>query len=569
MEDIARYDAIIVGAGIAGLSAARELEDHRVAVVSTSEPAESTASSWATGGIAAAVGDDDSPDLHARDTLEAGDGLCDPEAVEKLVRAAPEAVRELDEAGAGFDRTRGRFDLEREAAHSRSRIVHAGGDRSGRAVVEALTGTVDRGSRAGVELVRGEVVDLCRGGGRIQGVVYRDALGELRGLTAPVVVLATGGVGGLYSKTTNPPGAVGRGLALAYRAGARLTNLEFVQFHPTALEVDQNRRPLLTEALRGAGARLVDREGRSVTEGYDERGDLAPRDVVARAVYQHEQRQKPDAETASDHGYAALPGPAQEDGAAPGGRDAEDVGATAGGEVYLDVEPVEEFADRFPAAAQAARSMVGRDDVKRLPVTPAAHYHMGGVATDLEGATSVDGLWACGEVAHTGVHGANRLASNSMLECLVFGREAGQAAAEALGSMSSTDEEAVQRVLDRRADLVVEGDGDELPSAITDRMWNDVGIERRASGLREAARMLGCIRRELSPGVRARDAALAAELIARSAWRREESRGAHRREDFPREHDGWEGRIEVRRNDASLGDHRVDQPSDAEWRFVK
>lgn len=519
---VASYDVIVVGAGIAGLSAARRLTDRRVALVAPGRPNQTGASSRARGGIAAAVGPDDSPDRHGRDTVEAGAGLCDREAVEELVEAAPGHIRELEELSAGFDRDdEGRLALGREAAHSRDRIVHADGDRSGRAVVGALADAV-AGEGSHLDFVRGKVVDLCRAGGRIGGVLYRGACGRLRGLAAPAVILATGGIGGLYGKTTNPGGLDGRGLAMAYRAGAVLTNLEFVQFHPTALETTTRPLPLLTEALRGAGAALVDRSGTAIMDRYDKRGELAPRDVVARAVYRERQN---------------------------------------GRAVYLDVSPVENLAERFPGTIDVMEAHGDVCRAFRLPVTPAAHYHMGGVATDLEGRTSVDGLWAAGEVAHTGVHGANRLASNSMLECLVFGTRAGRSVDASLEAAQGPAPGPVRSRLERRA----EPSGDRESEAVerlTDAMWRSVGVERRGPELREAAEAFAQVRSELSPGERARETALVAELIARSAWRREESRGAHRRSDFPTEHEGWSGRIEVRRGDG------CDAPAESHWTYV-
>ena len=529
MGTVDLYDVIIVGAGIAGLSAARNLADRRVAVVSPAPPEQAGSSTRAKGGIAAAIGPEDSPELHGRDTVEAGAGLCDYEAVDELVSAAPDSIRTLEAWGAGFDREAdGGLALGREAAHSRDRIVHADGDRSGRAIVEALTRAVGA-DHDGIDLIRGEVVELGRHDGRVRGVAYRTPEGRLRGLAAPAVILATGGIGGLYGKTTNPDEVVGRGLALAYRAGATLTNLEFVQFHPTALDSDRRPLPLLTEALRGAGAELVDRSGKSIMEDYDARGALAPRDVVARAVYRERRK---------------------------------------GRAVYLDLSPVDRLAEQFPGTVEMLRAHRDGCQPMRVPVTPAAHYHMGGVATDLDGRTTVDGLWACGEVAHTGVHGANRLASNSMLECVVFGARAGRAADAQLPSEVRADGGPVRDLLRRRDDLVVDRNPDTISKAITDRMWRSVGVERRAAGLREAARWFDERRRDLSPGVRERDAALVAELVARSAWRREESRGAHRRRDFPRNHHGWLGRIEVRRNDASPGGYRVGRPADAEWSYI-
>ena len=515
--DVTACDVVVVGAGLAGLTVARQLKGKDATIITAAPPGIGGSSGRAKGGVAAAVGPEDSPERHVEDTLDAGAGLCDREAVETMVERAPVVIRELESLGVGFDRTsEDELDLGREAAHSRRRIVHAGGDESGVAIVHAMIDEV-LAEEPTIDLANGEVVDLCVDRGEIAGVVYRDPDGELHGVAAPAVVLATGGLGGLYRRTTNPEQSVGRGLALAFRAGAELANLEFVQFHPTALHSGTATLPLLSEALRGEGARLVDESGTPFMERYDERGDLAPRDVVARAVWEEMRR---------------------------------------GHSVYLDIEPIDDFRGQFPSAAGSANAYFGDRAYEKIPVTPAAHYHMGGVVTDLEGRTSVDGLWACGEVAETGVHGANRLASNSMLECLVFGERAGRSVADCVAGDRSQGVDAVLERLQRRRNRQGVASRDAISQVVRDTMWESVGIVREGADLREAAQVVGELRRELSPGGRGRDAALVSELAARSALRREESRGAHYRRDFPERNDDWRGKIVVRRADEGFGDFR-------------
>lgn len=531
-DHIPEFDAVVVGSGVAGLSAAATLDGLRTAVVSPNPGGADSSSSRATGGIAAAIDEGDSPELHARDTLEAGDGLCDPDQVDQLVRAAPGVVSRLERLGVAFDRDgEGNLDLGREAAHSRRRVVRAGRDQGGVALVDALYAAAVEGE-PGVETIQGDAVDICRTDGRVEGLLYRDRDGELHGIAAPAVVLATGGIGGLYRRTTNPGAVTGRGLALGYRVGATLTDLEFVQFHPTALDIEGSSLPLLSEILRGEGARLVDADGRELLDDWEgETGDLAPRDLVARSVWRRREQ---------------------------------------GEGVYLDIAPVEDFEERFPGAAAAAERVAERPGPGRLPVTPAAHYHMGGISADLDGRTDVPGLWACGEVADTRVHGANRLASNSMLECLVAGGRTGESVAGSEFVGRTPDEAAVRDWMDQRSGstpLARRGTRVYVPTTLRGQMWEAVGVVRDRSELAEAQRMFRRIRREVFKESRARDAALVAELIARSARRREESRGAHYRADFPESRSGWRGRIRVRCPRAPNGRPGTERPGSADWEF--
>ena len=386
---------VIIGSGIAGLwTAWRLASEGQRAVVLTKESLADSASSWAQGGIAVALGPGDSPSQHAADTMAASDGLADPEAVRILTSEGPGRIYELLALGARFDRgPDGRLRLGLEAAHTRPRIIHAGGDRTGAALIGCLAQVVR--AHPMIELMEHtEVTAIQVSAGRAAGVAVIGPDGGSRAIPASAVVLATGGVGQLYAITTNPKVATADGWALAHRAGAQLRDIEFLQFHPTALKLPQvNPAPLISEAVRGAGAILVDSEGHRFALDADPRGELAPRDVVARAVA---------------------------------------VADSAGG-AWLDAREIDDFATRFPGitAILAGHGLDALRDL--LPVAPALHYAMGGVRTDLEGRSSIPGLWAVGEVASTGVHGANRLASNSLLEGLVFADRAGHALADETG----------------------------------------------------------------------------------------------------------------------------------------
>jgi L-aspartate oxidase len=415
------HDVAVVGAGVAGLTAALTAADAGGSVLVVAKGAVDSSNSWAAqGGVAAAVGPDDDPALHAADTLAAGRGLCRGSAVDLLTQEAPARISDLVSLGVEFD-----DGLAREGGHSRSRVVHAGGAETGRRIAEVLAARVREHPRIAIAEQHVTAVGV---------------------LPARSVVLATGGYAALWERTTNPRGATGEGLLLAHAAGAALADLELVQFHPTALLDDGF---LLSEALRGAGATLLDDAGERFTD------ELAPRDVVARAI-------------------------AARDGAS------------------LDLRGIER--DRYPTL-MATLERAGYDPADEpIPVSPAAHYAIGGIVTDLDGRTAVDGLFAAGECACTGVHGANRLASNSLLECLVFGRRAALAALD--GPALAADDGVVGRE-------PVDGAA----------LWRDAGLIRNADGLR---RLLG------SPSV-------LVELIAESALARTESRGVHFREDFPSE----------------------------------
>ena len=485
---------VIVGTGIAGLWTAWRLASEGVSVVLvTKESLADSASSWAQGGIAVALGPGDSPGQHAADTMAASDGLADPEAVRILTSEGPDRIYELIAMGAVFDRgLDGKLGLGLEAAHTQARIIHSGGDRTGAALISCLAEVVRCLPEIQI-LEHTEVTSLLTQETGVVGVgvLPRGAAGS--SLEASAVVLATGGVGQLYALTTNPKVATADGWALAHRAGARLRDIEFLQFHPTALKLPGvNPAPLISEAVRGAGAVLVDKSGKRFTLDHDPRGELAPRDIVARAV----------------------------------------AAADASGGAWLDARGIENFESRFPGIT-AILARRGLDPVRDLiPVAPALHYAMGGIETDLEGRTTIPGLWAVGEVARTGVHGANRLASNSLLEGLVFADRAGRALTDALRSApaSAVVIEPVQGEPDSGADAECEPIREQMRTLMT----ADVGLHRSESSLlhaeRELERLAGA-----TPALawRTHNQLLVAGLITHAARGRRESRGGHRRTDYP------------------------------------
>ena len=481
MADITRLDApLVVGAGVAGLTVALGLP--RAYVVSTPDMGSTW---WAQGGIAVALSGDDSPGRHADDTLSVGGGLGVRQMVDLLTSEGPAAVENLIALGAEFDRDEsGQLLLGREGGHQIRRVIHADGDATGAEVMRALTAAVDATDR--IVTIQGRVVDLVTIDNRVAGVVAI-AGKDRRVFLAPAVVLATGGAGRLFSRTTNPVGVNGDGIVMAGRAGARLADLEFVQFHPTALLAGKDPMPLLTEALRGDGALLVDAHGRRFMDQYHPMAELAPRDIVARAIFwQH------------DKGLGA----------------------------YLDARSIINFSDRYPTVTAHANSVGLDPSSDLLPVSPAAHYYMGGIDTDGNGRTSVPGLWAVGECSSSGVHGANRLASNSLLEGLVFGTRVSSDVANGL----------VEPVGEPRAPQ----DAFDLPliagPALDDLrqiMWDRVGLVRSGSGLWEARNhvfdLAGVLRRTIS----GRIAAELSLMVILAALRRSESRGGHYRADYP------------------------------------
>jgi L-aspartate oxidase len=511
-DAVATSDVVVVGTGVAGLTAALGCAPRRVTLLTKARLGDGGASPWAQGGVAAAVGEDDAPSLHAADTITAGAGLNVPEIVALLTREGPERIHELLALGARFDRdTAGRLSLGREAAHSRRRILHSR-DATGAEMVRTLVEAVRRAPEIRV-LEETFAVDLVVEEGRVVGLVALDADGRRVLFQASAVVLATGGLGRLYLHTTNPPEATGDGLAMAARAGARLVDLEFVQFHPTALAAaGADPLPLLTEALRGEGAVLVDGGGRRFMPAEHPDAELAPRDVVARAIWRR---------------------------------------LVAGEKVFLDARaaPGDRFPERFPTVFALCRAD-GLDPRREpMPVSPAAHYHMGGVAVDNHGQTSLPGLWACGEVASTGVHGANRLASNSLLEALVFGARVAADLRERRPALwraaaISTSDVILSEAKDLGGGGAKRSSDPALVAAVRRLMWERVGLVREARGLEAALTELSGLRTEHpEPSGEARNLLDLARLVTEAALARRESRGGHYRADFPAPDPAWEHRL--------------------------
>lgn len=473
---------LVIGAGLAGLFLALKLAPRRALVLSPSPLGERAASAWAQGGLAAALGPDDDPELHAKDTVAAGAGLVDPVVAALIAREGPARVLDLLALGVPFDTTpEGQLALSLEAAHSRPRVARVKGDLAGKAIMEALIGATRAATH--IEVREGLAMNalLHDGHGRCGGALCLDADGNEVELRARETVLAVGGVGGLYRVTTNPVSAQGVALAAASRIGAVISDPEFVQFHPTAIDIARDPAPLATEALRGDGAFLVDRDGRRFMADYDAAGDLAPRDIVARAIHSE---------------------------------------IAAGRGAFLDARAAvgAHFPDMFPTVFGACMDAGVDPRIAPIPVAPAAHYHMGGVATDLWGKTSVERLSAVGECASTGAHGANRLASNSLLEAVVFAwRIAERLRASATPAEISAHHAAATPLLSA-----------ETNAALRQRMSAHAGVVRDAAGLVATLRWIDDAIATYGPA----NPLSAARLIVAAALAREESRGGHYRADF-------------------------------------
>ncbi|CAA9355359.1 MAG: L-aspartate oxidase [uncultured Nocardioidaceae bacterium] len=516
----ASADVVVIGSGIAGLSTALQARRAGSVMVVTKDDLSAGSTQWAQGGIAAALGPEDTPEQHLQDTLTAGAGLCEVEAVRTLVTEGPEAVRDLISLGTRFDHTdAGHLSLTREGGHLRDRIAHAGGDATGAEIQRALVAAV----RASPDISVTEhalVLDLIPGeNGGVAGVTLH-VMGEGRhdgvgALMCRAVVLASGGLGQVFTATTNPPVSTGDGMALALRAGASLRDVEFVQFHPTVMWLggaSRGQQPLISEALRGEGAWLVDEDGTRFMAGVHELADLAPRDVVAKAVMRRMR------ETGQEH-------------------------------VWLDARGFGEqmWRHRFPTILASCRRH-GIDPVTEpIPVAPACHYASGGVATDLDGQSSVRGLYACGEVACSGVHGANRLASNSLLEGLVFSRRIAASLVRGLPPAQRPVAPAGEQGLVGSHEL----------SRIQQVMTEHAGVLRSASGLARAADQLTSVLRTgaapdsgaEAPNAAAWEAtnvATVSTALVRAASARQETRGSHWREDFPdRDDASWAGHLDI------------------------
>jgi L-aspartate oxidase len=528
-----QFDVLVIGAGAAGLYTALCLPEHLQVGLITKDTLSLSASDWAQGGIAAVVDPQDSPDLHIADTLQAGAGLCDYEAVKFLVEHASSCIHNLVDMGVAFDRHNGELALTLEAAHSRRRVLHAA-DTTGRAVVSTLTAQVL--ARKHIQVIpQAFTLDIWLENQQCQGVclLYQ---GNIRWLRAQAVVLATGGGGQVFAQTTNPTLSTGDGVAIAHRAGAILRDVEFVQFHPTALTQPGAPRFLISEAVRGEGAHLVNDQGDRFAFNYHPAGELAPRDVVSRAIFSYLQETHADLATAH---------------------------------VWLDLRPIppDRIRHRFPNIIQVCQRW-GIDVFQSpIPVAPAAHYWMGGIATDLHNHTSIPGLYAIGETASTGVHGANRLASNSLLECLVFGAQVAQLGKlESWGKREIGQQQAKREIRITTSERTqIEHIRAELPRVV----WQSAGICRDGEVMAPAIAQVDQWQQEFDaleisqtlqnllsePSVvwpirdsepifrlwaETRNLLTVARLILQSAQFRTESRGGHYRSDYPHTDPNWQ-----------------------------
>lgn len=515
------YDVVVVGSGIAGLTAAIKTSRLYHTALLTKSTLKETSTWYAQGGIATAIAENDSPRLHLQDTIEAGAGLCNKEAVEVLVTEGPDRIAELVALGTDFDRVSGVVRLTREGGHSLPRILHSG-DATGSAIEETLVGHISNGENLEV-FTNIFVVDILTVDGTCVGVLsYDQQKGELEVIFSKAVILATGGVGQLYKMTTNPAIATGDGLAMAFRAGAEVTDMEFLQFHPTALDDSQFPRSLITEALRGEGAFLRDCRGRRFMLSKHPLAELAPRDVVVRGML-------------------------------------ESMKACGEDHVYLDATHIsrEHLKQRFPNIFERCLDS-GFDLSKDLtPVSPAAHYMVGGVKATIGGRTNIQGLFVSGEIAATRVHGANRLASNSLLEGLVMSSHIAQDLPEEIGSFSEDLDQI--RIVNHDVALCGDQDIEAIRSDLQSMMTDKVGIVRNAAALEEArvelARMKAKIDCEMTtfPGLEMQNMVIVASLICEAALMRVESRGVHFRADFTESDDSWLKHIVFCNGEEGLG----------------
>jgi len=512
-------DVLVIGAGLAGLRSALAVRRELSVLVVTKDGLTLSSSALAQGGIAGVLSPDDRLEDHVADTLEAGGTLCDRSIVEQVVRESAERIGELIAWGTNFDRTGVRLALAREGGHGRNRIAHARGDATGKEIMRAVTNRVIQTPH--VKTWEDTfTLDLLTHDGTCRGALVWNPRHGKTLVWAKQTILCTGGAGQLYRETTNPEISTGDGLSLAYRAGAELRDLEFMQFHPTMLYIAGSSRHLITEAIRGEGAHLIDRHGRRFMPDYDPRAELAPRDVVSQAIVtQMEKTKHPN--------------------------------------VYLDLshlDPVR-VRERFPAIAALCRDFDLDVTHDRIPVRPGAHYMVGGVTVDAEGRTTVPGLWSVGETASTGLHGANRLASNSLLESLVFGVHAGTGASEKASELGD-DFRAVPLENHQIEPSTEPLDLADIRNSLKSLMWRNVGVRRDRDGLAEAVETLDhwcryVLARQFSDpsGWELQNMLCAARLMTRSALAREESRGCHSRTDFTAEVPEWNRHSHCRRSE--------------------
>jgi L-aspartate oxidase len=515
-------DVLIIGAGLAGLRAASAIDPRLSVLVLTKDQVEESASNYAQGGIAGVLDPKDCFDAHVADTLAVGGELCNHDVVSMVVREAPDRIRELIRWGTNFDAKSGELDLGREGGHSHSRVAHAMGDATGREIMRAMISWTGR--LRNVQLRQHTfTLDLLTHDGMCRGAVVAGRQGNLTLVWSKQTILCTGGAGQIYRESTNPSVATGDGHAIAYRAGLELRDLEFVQFHPTVLYIAGSSRSLITEAVRGEGACLVDRTGHRFMPDYDSRAELAPRDVVSQAIVNQMEK-------------------------------------TAHPCVYLDLTHLDPdfVTGRFPGIAAKCQEFGIDITTDRIPVRPGAHYMIGGVTVDAEGRTTLPGLWAAGEVTSSGLHGANRLASNSLLEALVYGNHAGCGA-----SAAAMEVEDSYRALPLENQAVDEPpkplDLADIRNSLTSLMWRDVGVRRDAEQMRNALDMIDrwcryvLVRQFCEPhGWELQNMLTVARLMVRSALAREESRGVHLRTDhLDLDNEHWQRHIQVGGKDAT------------------
>lgn len=496
-------DVLIIGSGLAGLRAANAVDPRLSVLIVTKDDVEQSNSNYAQGGIAGVLDPTDTFQSHVEDTLTAGGTLCDRDVVDMVVREAPERIRELIGWGTHFDTESGSLVLGREGGHSQCRVAHALGDATGREIIRAMAAWTRR-LRNVQFCSHTYVLDLLTCDDVCHGAVVADARGDLLLVWAKQTILCSGGAGQVYRETTNPSVATGDGHAIAYRAGAELRDMEFMQFHPTVLYIAGSSRNLMTEALRGEGAKLVDRTGYRFMPDYDDRAELAPRDIVSKAIVTQMEK-------------------------------------TAHPCVFLDLSHLDpQFVlRRFPGIAAKCREFgidITRD---RIPARPGAHYMVGGLTVDMLGQTTLPGLWAAGEVTSSGLHGANRLASNSLLEAVVYGTHAGQAASD-LALKMGDDYRALPIQNQPMPDGVDRLDLADIRNALTSLMWRDMGVRREEKGLRHALEMIDhwcryVLGRQFSDprGWELQNMLTVARIMVAAALARTESRGVHFRTDFP------------------------------------
>jgi L-aspartate oxidase len=501
-------DVLVIGGGLAGLRSAIEVDPQQSVLVVTKDALRQSNSNFAQGGIAGVLTPNDRFEDHISDTLTAGGDLCDEPVVEMVIAEAPRRIQELIDWGTQFDRQDGKLMLGREGGHGANRIAHALGDATGKEVMRAVIAWTQRLRNVDI-FEHTFTLDLLTHENQCRGALIANDRGEMTMVWAKQTILCTGGVGQLYRESTNPAVATGDGHAISFRAGAELRDMEFVQFHPTVLYIAGSSRTLITEAIRGEGGRLVDRTGHRFMQDYDERGELAPRDIVSHAIVsQMEKNRHPN--------------------------------------VYLDLSHLDaDFVrKRFPGIAEACRKFGLDITTDRIPVRPGAHYMIGGLTVDSEGMTTLPGLWAAGEVTSSGLHGANRLASNSLLEGLVFGAHAGAAASRAAAEIAD-DFRAVpleNPACEQPAEAL---DLFDIRNSLKSLMWRAAGVLREKQQLSEAAATIDqwrhyvLARQFADPsGWELQNMLTVAQIMVQAAEMREESRGVHLRTDFPKTDDG-------------------------------